>query len=575
MAVPLLLVVIVGAGVWLVFSGSRAVAAVTDLQDSVDDLQAAITAADLAAVESAALAAQDAALRADDALDDPVWAAVAAVPYLGDTAEAARVTADAVAVAATGLDPLLDVADVLDPASLYVDGRVDVDRLEQAQAPLAQAAAALAAADETMASAPTAAEGAWVVDPIDAQRQTAADQLSDAAEAMGTASAAADVLPALLGADGPRTWFVGIQSPGEARGTGGVIGTHVILTADDGRLALDRTASNSELGRLETLPDFGDQFEARYDGFPTFIGSSNISPHFPYAGALWREYYAKATGTEVDAVMGTDVVAFGDLIDATGPITLPDGRTLNGDQAVDFALIGVYEAYPNSAEREDFQEAVAEAVFTQLTSGQVQPDTLVGAVTSMVRENRLLLWSPDEQEQEALLRLPTAGSVAAEPGPYAYPVVINATGSKLDSYLAREFVYEAGRCEIAERVLSRLTMTLESAIPDGEDIPDYVISQAERTPAGPVSRVQLQIHLSPDAAIDDVTVDGEPAAPYAFREQGRPALVLGLDLPPRVPVTVSIELNEPATDLPAVVPDQPLATAADITVVDVPCELPD
>ena len=68
-------------------------------------------------------------------------------------------------------------------------------------------------------------------------------------------------------------------------------------------------------------------------------------------------------------------------------------------------------------------------------------------------------------------------------------------------------------------------------------------------------------------------VDGEPVVPYAFREQGRPALLITIETRPRTPVTVTVDLNEPASDLDAVVPDQPLARAAGITVIDAPCAL--
>ena len=183
-----------------------------------------------------------------------------------------------------------------------------------------------------------------------------------------------------------------------------MIGTHVILEADDGRLTLKRSASNSELRPLEQLPDFGEQFAARYRGDPAFIANTNLSPHFPYAGRLWQASYAQATGDEVDVVMGTDVVALGSLIEATGPVTLPDGRTLTADQAVDFALLGVYEQFPNSAEREEFQEAVATAVFTAVTEGEVSGQALVRALSDMIAQRRVQLWSPRESEQESLMQ---------------------------------------------------------------------------------------------------------------------------------------------------------------------------
>ncbi len=244
--VPLALIVVVGAGLWMAFTGSRALAAVDDLQAAADDVQVAIDVTDVPALRSAAADAQDAALRADDALDGPGWGLVAAIPYVGDTPEVARVTASALATAADGLTPLLEVSDVLDPASLYSDGRIAVDEIRAAAGPLSLASADLDAAAAEIATAPTAADGAWVPASLDAQRADATDQLTEAATALDTAAAAADVLPALLGADGPRRWFVGLQTPAEARGTGGLPGNFVVLRADDGQLILGRTGSNTD-----------------------------------------------------------------------------------------------------------------------------------------------------------------------------------------------------------------------------------------------------------------------------------------------------------------------------------------
>ena len=358
-AVPLLLVVVVGAGVWMAFTGSRALAAVDDLQVAADDVQAAIDDTDVPALRTAAADAQDAALRADDALDGPVWGMVAAIPYVGDTPEVARVTASALATAAEGLTPLLEVSEVLDPASLYSDGRIAVDELRAAAEPLAMASADLDAAAAEIATAPAAADGAWVPASLDTQRADAAEQLIDAAAALDTAAAAADVLPALLGADGPRRWFVGLQTPAEARGTGGLAGNFVVLRANNGRLSLGRTGSNTDFDTLPAFPDspeLVDDFEPRYGEDPRLFTNSNLSPHFPSAGTLWRAFFADTFDGDADVVAGLDVAVLGAIARATGPITLLDGSVLQPDEVVPFFLSDVYDAYPNRDERKQVQE---------------------------------------------------------------------------------------------------------------------------------------------------------------------------------------------------------------------------
>ena len=43
----------------------------------------------------------------------------------------------------------------------------------------------------------------------------------------------------MMGADGPRTYFMGFQTNAEARGTGGLLGGFGILRFDDGAASVD------------------------------------------------------------------------------------------------------------------------------------------------------------------------------------------------------------------------------------------------------------------------------------------------------------------------------------------------
>lgn len=570
--IPLLLLVVVAGGIWMAFTGSRALAAVNDLQTAADDVQQAVGATDIPALTSAAADAQDAARRANDALDGPVWAAVAAIPYLGDAPEVARTTAAALATAAEALTPLLKVSDVLDPASLYQDGRVAVEKLRAATGPLTQAAADLTSATDTIATAPTADDGAWVPTQLDTQRAEAQTQLNDAAGALVIASRAANVMSGLLGADGPRTWFVGLQTPAEARGTGGLAGNFVVMRAEDGRLDLLVTGSNTDFRPLPELPDLGEEYIGRYGQDPRLFTNSNLSPHFPDAGALWRAFYDDSLEGDADVVMGTDVVAFGTLIDAGGPIALPDGRTLDGEAAVQFALSGVYSAYPDRDERKEFQEAVVTAVFERLTSGGADPRSLVRAVSSMISDGRLQIWSPREAEQADLEQLPTAGSLRTSMGHSVNPVVINASGSKLDAYLEREITYSVGGCPADEMASSRVSMILTNDIPTGLELDPFVVGLAEASPDGPISRLDVQFHLPMGAVVSGVTVDGGAASWFGFLEQGRPSAVVGIDLPPRHPRTVELSFSEPeSSDVPTVTV-QPLANDPVVSIEAEKCQ---
>jgi hypothetical protein len=79
------------------------------------------------------------------------------------------------------------------------------------------------------------------------------------------------------------------------------------------------------------------------------------------------------------------------------------------------------------------------------------------------------------------------------------------------------------------------------------------------------------VHLPVDAAVVGITVDGVQRPFTAFREQGRPAALLELDLPPRQPMVVRFDVEEPASQAPATVPVQRLARDATVETTDVGC----
>jgi hypothetical protein len=412
---------------------------------------------------------------------------------------------------------------------------------------------------------------------VDERRAALEDRLAALAGDLADAEAAVRVLPGLLGAERPRLWFVGLQSPAEARGTGGVVGTHVYLAADDGRLRLLGTGSNSAFAPLDQLPaSFPPEFESRYGQDPRLFVNSNLSPHFPFAATLWQAFSAQVRPRPVEVAAALDVVSLGQLVTATGPVTLPDGRRLTPQRAVAFGLSGVYTAYPDPAVRERYQERVARAIFGALTGPDVDGAALVRAVATIVAERRFLLWSADEAEQARIDALPVAHRLTppadAPDAPYAAVVVNNIGASKLDAFLERDVEYRVGRCpDNAGRVSSQVAVTLTSAIPRGADLEPYVVAGTADGPGGPRSLTQVQVHLAPGAVATEVRLDGEPVGAFPFVEEGRPSVALDVLLRPRRPTTVTVAVREAMSDEPAQAPAQPLARPGTTRIVDEPC----
>ena len=152
------------------------------------------------------------------------------------------------------------------------------------------------------------------------------DDLAEYRPQLANVVQAIERVPALLGADGPRRYFVAFTTPAETRGLGGFMGNWIELTADDGRIRV------SDSGRTRDLNLGGD--EPRVDHGPRRLvgdvgpvrvrqrprrarpgavpwSNITISPQFPSTGQVIAELYPQSGGRAIDGVFALDPYAVG------------------------------------------------------------------------------------------------------------------------------------------------------------------------------------------------------------------------------------------------------------------------
>lgn len=99
----------------------------------------------------------------------------------------------------------------------------------------------------------------------------------------------------------------------------------------------------------------------------------------------------------------------------------------------------------------------------------------------------------------------------------------------------------------------------------------YVIAQAEVGPVRPINSTLARVHLPNGPQIFDAQLDGEPAPYMPFTEQGRPSMVVDVDLPPREPRTVTVVFQGPLVEQEASVTAQPLVLPQGTEIVPQAC----
>jgi len=240
LAAALIAVIFIG---WLGFTGLSAKSNLEQARTSAEQSKDALLSGKSEDATRFAENAQFHARQAQGAAHSLPWNIAAAVPFLGSPLKTTQQIADVVVGLAD--DVLLPGATMgagLSPDKLIDGTRLDLKLLRAEQPRLTELATAAAKLD---AEAQAVSSPGYVPLISDARSQLQ-DQTSRLAQLLGNTSIAAQLAPSMLGADGPRTYLIGFQTPAEARGTGGLLGGFGIMRFDDGIPTVNTIAQNTD-----------------------------------------------------------------------------------------------------------------------------------------------------------------------------------------------------------------------------------------------------------------------------------------------------------------------------------------
>lgn len=536
-----------------------------DLDYAKGQLQQARTATlanDVPTARAALERAQTATARARNATDGWAWTLVGAVPVAGDSVDAARAVAQqADVVARDVLPPLLDAAQGVDPSTLRKDGStIDLAAVRKAATAADAASAQLDDVRRRLAQADSGFVVGAVANPLH-QVRGLVDQLAGTLRGVRRA---ADLMPAMLGADGPRRYFLAFQNPAEARGTGGLIGAYGILQADHGKLSLERTGTDAELQNASTLPiDLGPDYRKLYGDDPALWQNVNESPDWPKAGQLIAALWKRQHGEQLDGAIAVDPVVLSYLLQATGPVTAADGTRVTAQNVVELTMKTAYDRFGNDKQRRGaFLVGIADAVSRQLFSGAGSPRALLDALDKGGNERRVLVWSAHPEEQQVLEDTYLSGALPQRPGPWAMVVLNNTIGSKLDYYLDRSVTYAGGPCSLGVQLReTTVSVTLHNTVPADAQLPTYVTGAGALPKAKGDELTQgdgVYVFGPLNAYVSDVQLDGS-SVPFAVgQEDGHPVAVVNVRVPTQQRKTMKVFFEEPTSAGPARVAVQPL-----------------
>lgn len=556
-----IVIILLGAALAAVLIGkpiyNRAMAAKTSLEQAMplattakDQILVGDTAGAVATTEQLAALTADARAQTDDG----TWKSLEWVPVVGPNLYAVRTAADVTDDLVNGaLSPATSLnLDALTP----VDGAIDLTAIANMQAAVTQASDTL---DKAAADLGTIEQ-----DDLIPQIEGALTKLTDAVDELqpllGPASDVINIMPAALGADGPRNYLMMFQNNAESRGTGGNPAAIVMLTADQGRISITQQASSADFnnGRSTPITALDPETVAVYgDKIGRYVQDTTLSPEFSETAEIVRAFWDESFGTPVDAVVSFDPVALSYLLSATGPVTVPseaevDEYTvqmteypveLTAENAVPFLLNRVYYDISDPVLQDAFFAEAASTIFDAVTSGSADPKTLLEQLTKAIDEGRLIYVPSDAAEAELIGEtrlsgiLPSTNETETMLGVYVNDI----TEGKLDYYLQLDIAASSTQCEAAAPAFSTtatLTNTLDPSAVEG--LASY-ISPARFFPKGVIS-TDLVLYGPVGASFSSATVDGAaPAEVQTFTHLGRPVVKINVENDPGATHTIVAE----------------------------------
>ncbi|TFD80210.1 DUF4012 domain-containing protein [Cryobacterium psychrophilum] len=530
------LVLGVASAAWV---GVRGVMAKGELESAIplaSTIQSQVLAGDSTAAASSVEKLASHSKRAASLTSDPVWRAFELLPWAGNNLTGVRQIAAVVDdVSQNVVGPLTAIAGVIDPEDFKpVDGAINTQPLVDAQPQIVAANAALLAAEADVAVIDTRDTISVVQDAADRLHET----VSTAAASVSSLNRVVHIVPAMLGADGPRNYVLMFQNPAELRSTGGNPGALALLRTENGRLELTQQASSADFPRYESpvieLPN--DTRSIYGDITGQFVQDATLTPQFPMTGEIVREMWLRQFGVTVDGVISLDPVTLSYVLNATGPITLETGDVLTAANAVQLLLSEAYARYPRADAQDAFFAAAAGSVFQAVAGGSADPVKLIEQLGRAGAEHRVLVWSAHEDEQAVLLDTTIAGGLPVNDRVEKnFGIYMNdGTGSKMDVYLDVKYAVGQTTCRLDRRPTYGVDVTLTNTAPSdaATSLPGYVTGGFAFGVTPGNIKTMVSAYGAPSMENRGMTRDGAEISYHPATDEGYPVSSIDVELAP-------------------------------------------
>ncbi len=355
----------------------------------------------------------------------PLGAVAKRTPLLGNQLRAAEVFASSGrALAEAGLQLVGSADTILNPGEQSVAVSDALDALRRTDDSLTPAVAVLQATSAKVASL----RGAVLVGPLARARDDLAVRLPKLEVRAESAKEGLTALLAFGGGSGPKRYLFLSQNPDELRPTGGFIGSYGVLTAEAGKMEMQRYDgiegwALDHPGAVVPTDKIGSPLRLFNPPLPQSLANVNNRPDWPETARLAIDLWRAGGEAPVDGVISFMPGFLSRILAVVGPVSVPSyGETVTAANVVERLDFQTHKLAPVAGtDRKDFLGVLAEAVMRRLfdaPSSQWEP--LGKAIGQAFDAHQILVWSTDPQVQSTLSRRAWDGAFPQVQGDFFY-----------------------------------------------------------------------------------------------------------------------------------------------------------
>jgi len=507
---------------------------------------------------------------------DVIWRAVELLPVVGSNLTAFREAAEVIdTVSSEALSPVVELAGTIDVSSFKpIDGQINLDPILDAQDNVALADDVVRDALDKTRDIDTS----YTLAPVTAAIKQLDKVLADASSTLSSVRTTVNLLPGMLGVDGPRNYLLIFQNNAETRTLGGNPASLALLHVDDGRIDLTSQASSKELRTGVPALDLDPALLELYGNnlAPTaitgYVQNITMIPDFATTATLAKAMWERRFGDQIDAVVSFDPVALGYLLGATGEVQMSTGDVLTEDNVVSLLLYEVYGRYTDFGQQDAFFAEAARGVFDLVKSGKGKSKDLLAAMGKAVAEGRLLVWSSVAEEQEVIETTDFSGilPLTNEPTTVVGVYFNDLTTAKINYFMDATVDVSAPVCSSGGfDTVATVTLTSRVPVDAATVLPAYVLGASENgemyvetVVLGPIGAAYSTYDPGTGASLVNSGVD-----------KGRPVARVSMLLLPGETKTISVTMASPAGKYgPLMVKTTPLVTPTALSQSEGSCK---